>query len=137
MEGYNLALKIGTKTILGRTQDDLTIAAKTKESITKDDQGVSQTAVTGHDVTFKATAFLRINSSTSTTQLDRDDIIAMALVTGDSAPVAITYECSGGDKYGGNAIITGYSESSNADADTEATLTVDFKISGAFTKITG
>lgn len=136
MEGYNIALKLNTKTILGRTQDDLTIAARTKESITKDDQGVTQTAVTGHDVTFKATAFLRLESGSTSTQLDRDDIIALALVTGSSAPIPLVYECSGGTKYGGNAIITGYSESSSADADAEATISLDLKITGAFAVVT-
>ena len=48
--GYNIAFKIGTgssaKTLAGRTQDDLTIAARTKESLTKDDQGADITTGT-------------------------------------------------------------------------------------------
>ena len=39
MEGYNIALKVNGKTLAGRTQDDLNIAAKTKDSLTKDDKG--------------------------------------------------------------------------------------------------
>ena len=40
VEGYNIALNIGGKTVLGRTQEDLSIAAVTTTSITKDDAGV-------------------------------------------------------------------------------------------------
>ena len=49
--GYNIALKLDTDqcTLAGRTQDDLTIAARTKESLTKDDSGSPQVAVVGHD----------------------------------------------------------------------------------------
>ena len=47
VEGYNIALAVDGKTLCGRTQDDLTIAAKVKESITKDDQGETQRQVTG------------------------------------------------------------------------------------------
>ena len=53
--GYNIAFKIGGSTLAGRTQDDLTIAARTKESITKDDQGATQSSINGHDITFRAT----------------------------------------------------------------------------------
>lgn len=45
------------------------------------------------------------------------------------------YLCQGGDTYGGNAIITGYSESSSADADADTTLSLDLQITGAFSKV--
>jgi len=135
MEGYNISLQIGTKTLLGRTQDDLNISANIKESLTKDDQGAKQYAVTSHTVTFAVSAILSINPSTGTpTQLDRDDVIAMALKTGSEAIVAVKYLCSGGDTYGGNAIITGYTESSSSSADEDATISLNLQISGAFTK---
>ena len=54
--GYNVSVSIGGKTILARTQEDLTIAAQVKESITKDDQGVTRRKVTGHDVSFRISA---------------------------------------------------------------------------------
>lgn len=135
MQGYNIALKVDGKTILGRTQDDLTISARTKESITKDDAGVVNTAVTGHDITFKATALIDLSTPEST-EMNRDDVIAMALKTGDDAIIDIAYECEGGDAYEGEAIITGYSESSSADADADATLTVDLKVVGDLTLVT-
>ena len=58
VNGYNVALKIDDKTIVGRTQDDLTIAATIKESQTKDDAGSKQYAVIGQEVSFKCSALL-------------------------------------------------------------------------------
>ncbi len=135
-EVYNISLTIGSKTVLGRTQEDLSIAAVTKTSITKDDLGQQQEAVVRHDVTFKVAALLSIDSETTHTKLDRNDVIALALATGSSAVVAVQYLCAGGDTYGGNAIITGYSESSSADPDTDSTISLDLKVTGAFAKVT-
>ena len=44
--GYNISISLNGKTVVGRTQEDLSISANVKESITKDDQGVKQSAVT-------------------------------------------------------------------------------------------
>lgn len=134
--GYNVSLSIGGKTILARTQEDLTIAAQVKESITKDDEGVKKRKVTGHDVSFRVSALMELNA-TGTTKLDRDDVIALALATGDSAPVTVVYAVEGGDSYTGSAIITNYTESSSADPDTDTTVGLDLQISGAFTKVSG
>ena len=131
-EGYNISLTIGGKTILGRTQEDLSIAAVTKTSITKDDAGVQQESVVRHDVTFKVSALLSLDSETTHTKLDRDDVIALALQTGSSAVVAVQYLCTGGDTYGGNAIITGYSENSSGEVDSDTTISLDLKITGGF-----
>lgn len=133
MEGYNIALKVNGKTLAGRTQDDLNIAAKTKDSLTKDDKGNANETVTGHDVTLKA-AGLMDNTAGEATKLTRDEVIALSLLTGDDAKVAVKYGADGGKIYGGNAIITGYSESTNAQG--EATYGLDLKISGAFTEVT-
>lgn len=130
VEGYNISITIGGKTILGRTQEDLNISAVTKSSITKDDAGVQQESVVRHDVTLRVAALLSLDNGT--TKLDRDDVIALALTTGTSAVVAVTYTCTGGATYGGNAIITGYSETSSAEVDSDTTLSLDLKITGAF-----
>jgi hypothetical protein len=135
VEGYNIALNINSKTVLGRTQEDLTISAVVKESITKDDNGVTQRSVVRHDVTFRVAALLSLNETGQTTKLGRDDVIALALATGSTAVVPVQYLCQGGDTYGGNAIITGYSESSSADADADTTLSLDLQITGAFSKV--
>lgn len=133
LSGYNVAFKISGKTVVGRTQDDLTIAARVKESLTKDDQGDTQREVIGHDVTFKASALMVVSNSDAA-KMDRDDVIAIALAKGSSAVVPVTYEATGGDTYGGNAIITNYTESSNASDD--ATISIDFQITGAFAIVT-
>ncbi len=133
VEGYNIALKIGTKTLCGRTQDDLTIAAKVKESITKDDAGETQRRITGHDVSFSVSGLIEVGNNEAT-KLDRDDVIALALATGAGAVVAVQYLCTGGDTYGGNAIITNYTESSNSEDD--ATYGLELQVTGTFAKVT-
>ena len=134
VNGYNIALKIGGKTIVGRTQDDLTIAATVKESIDKDDAGTKRFSVTGHEVTFKVSALMSVDAVGSGVQkVNRNFLIEQAMKKGASAVVAVTYACANGDSYTGNAIMTNYSESSNAED--EATLSADFKITGAFSKV--
>ena len=58
--------------------------------------------------------------------------MALALAKGTAAEVAVQYVCPGGDTYEGKAIVQSYSESSNSED--YATYTVNFKISGSFTK---
>ena len=127
--GYNIAFKLDPSstgdpdsavTIAGRTQDDLTIAARTKESLTKDDQGATQVAITGHDITLRATGLVDVTGS-----YNRDDLIALMLA-GD--PVDFFYMVDGGDAYTGACVMTNYSESSNASDD--ATFTADFRVTG-------
>lgn len=132
MEGYNIAMQVDGKTLAGRTQDDLTIAAVTKDSLTKDDKGNSNQRVTGHTVTFRA-AGLMDNTTGQATRLTRDEVLAMSLKTGEEAIIPIRYGAEGGKIYGGNAIITGYSESTNAQG--EATYGLDLSISGDFKEI--
>ena len=133
VNGYNIALRIGGKTIVGRTQDDLTIAATIKESQTKDDAGSKQYAVIGQEVSFKCSALLDVSGG-SASAMDRDDLIALALEVGEDAEFEVTYEADEGDAYTGTGIITNYAESSNASDD--ATVSVDIKITGEFTKVT-
>ena len=132
--GYNIAFKANGKTFCGRTQDDLTIAANVKESITKDDQGEKQVVVSGHDVTFSCSGLIVVGD-TQATKLDRDDLIALALAKSTSAVVPVVYSCTSGNSYHGNAIITNYTESSNSEDN--ATYTIDFRITGAFTSGSG
>lgn len=132
MEGYNVALKVGTKTLVGRTQDDLTISALTKESITKDEKGNKISVITGHDVSFRCAGVMEVTGDGQATKIMRDEILEMALKTGDDAEIEVTYGPEGGSIYGGKAVVTGYSESTSAEGD--ATYSLDLKISGAFTK---
>lgn len=132
MEGYNVALKVGTKTLVGRTQDDLTISALTKESITKDEKGNKISVITGHDVSFRCAGVMEVTDDGQATKIMRDEILEMALKTGTDAEIEVTYGPEGGAIYGGKAVVTGYSESTSAEG--EATYSLDLKISGAFTK---
>ena len=133
VSGYNIAFKIGSgssaKTLAGRTQDDLTIAARTKESLTKDDAGATQVAIVGQDITFRATGLIDVTGGTN--KLDRDDMITNALKTGNAAVMAFTYTTTGGKTMTGSCVITNYSESSNSSDD--ATFTVDFRVTGTVT----
>lgn len=130
LAGYNIAfkLKVGMTymTIAGRTQDDLTIAARTKERLTKDDQGDAQVAVSGQDVTFRATGLVDMSSSSAIT---RNTLIEYSLETGGTAVFDFSYATGIGDLLAGKCVITNLSESSNASDD--ATLTVDFRVVGA------
>lgn len=124
--GYNIALKLDTDqcTLAGRTQDDLTIAARTKESLTKDDSGSPQVAVVGHDVTFRATGLVSLDDSQDV--FDRDYILAQAL--SNSNVWDFYYLCEDGGSLTGDCVITNYSESSNASDD--ATWTMDLRVVG-------
>lgn len=134
--GYNIALKLGTKTCLGRTQEDLTITPTVKESITKDDAGSKQFSVVAQEVTFKVTGLITFDSSTGTAStMDGNDLLEQSLKTGSAAEISAQYyRGTAGEAYAGTVIMTGYSESSNSED--EATYTADFKVTGSFSKVT-
>lgn len=132
MEGYNIRLKLDSKTIVAVTQDELNIDAQTKESYTKDDNGVKKTRVTGHDITFSVSALYELKGSASNA-MDRDAIIALALKEGDGASVAFEYGASTGAIYTGKAIITGYKETTPADPNSDSTISLTLKVDGAMT----
>lgn len=134
MAGYNVRLKIGTKDIVGVTSDEMTITANVKESITKDNNGVKQKAVTGHDWSFKVSALMILDDAATPTTLDRDAVLALVVATGSGAVLAATYGASTGDTYAGNVVITGYSESTSADPETDASFTLDLQSAGAWAK---
>ena len=136
MEGYNFGIKIGGKLVLARTDESVQIEARIKESITKDDEGNTRRSVSGHDVTFNISNFLRVNESGSTEKLDRNDVMDMVMAVGPQAEFDIVYQATGLDSYGGKGIISNYSENHGADADNEPTGSITVQSSGAFAKIT-
>lgn len=133
MQGFNVRIKVNSKSIFAVTQDELSIDAQTKESYTKDDAGVKKTKVTGHDITFTVSALYEEVGSGSITALDRDDIIALALKEGDNASVPFEYGPSSGAIYTGKAIITGYKETTPADPTQDSTISLTLKVDGAMT----
>lgn len=130
--GYNILLKKDSKSFAGVTQDDLSIDAEVKESITKEDAGNKKYTVTGHNVSFSVTGIVKL-LDTSATAIDRDDIIALALTTGDDAEIDVVYSMNGADSYQGSAIVESYKETSNSEE--EATYTLNMRVTGAFTKV--
>ena len=131
LAGYNIAFKLLVNgnylTLAGRTQDDLTIAARTKERLTKDDQGSTQVSVAGQDITFRATGLVDLSSATAIT---RDALLAYALEAGNNAFLEFKYAVDEDtESLCGYCVITNLTESSNASDD--ATLTVDFRVVGA------
>lgn len=131
MEGYNVALKVDGKTLAGRTQDDLSIEAILKESQTKDDKGNTKRKVVGHNVSFSVSGLM--DMTTGETILSRDEVKALALKKGDEAIVPVRYGADGGKIYGGDAIITRYSESTAANGD--ATYGLELSISGEYKEV--
>lgn len=131
MEGYNIGTTVDGKTLLGRTQDTLTISAITKESLTKADQGAKRVAVTGHDITFRMAGIVEVSASSQTSVLTSDEVLALALKKGDEAVIPLTYFKEGGATYEGVGVITGYSEDSAAEGD--PTYSLDIKVSGELT----
>lgn len=134
MAGYNVRLKIGTKQIVGVTSDEMSITANIKESITKDNNGVKQRGVTGHDWSFKVGALMILDDAATPTALDRDAILEMATKTGADANFTATYGASTGDVYTGPVIITGYTENTDADPETDASFSLDLQSAGAWAK---
>lgn len=130
IEGYNIALKLDGKTILGRTQDDLNVSATTKESITKDDNGVKKVRVVGHEVTFSVSALMELGPDSN--KLTADDVMELALAVGDDAVIPVIYVRGNGKSYKGDAIITSYGESSSADADADTTVSINLRVTGDF-----
>jgi len=136
MAGYNVRLKIGTKNLVGVTSDEMTVTALIKESITKDNSGVKQKEVTGHDWTFRVSALMILDDAATPTALDRDAVLALVAATGSGAVLAATYGGTTGDVYAGNVIISSYSESTAADPETDASYTLDLQSAGAWAKVT-
>jgi len=130
IEGYNIAFRLSfdpmqaPKVIAGRTQDDLTIAARTRERLTKDDEGSAQVGVVGQDITFRASALVEVSSQLHIT---RDQLVGYSLKSGSQAEIPFRYVLED-SMLEGVCVITNLSESSNASDN--ATLTVDFRVVG-------
>ena len=133
LEGYNIATKINGKTVVGLTQDDLSVSPVIKESITKADAGNKRRKVTGHDVTISMTANLCVGTA-GANEFGRDDLLAQSLKKGDEAEIPVLYACEGGANYSGTAVMSSYSESTNSEDIGQ--VTIELTISGDFTLTT-
>ena len=123
--GYNIAFKVDEATLAGRTQDDLTIAARISERLTKDDEGNAQVSVNGQDITFRCTGLVVVSDEELEEMIHRDNMIRIIL---NSSSIPFTYIMPGGRTLSGNVVAVNYGESSNASDD--ATWTMDFRVVG-------
>ena len=134
MTGYNILFEIDGKTVAGETDSNLSIAPTVKESLFKADKGNKRREVSGHDITFAINGSMYINDDVTTSDLDSDDIIDMAMKKGTGAVFPFVYRRDTGKSYQGKFIITGYTETPNADG--TATFSLNCSVSGAMTLVT-
>lgn len=132
--GYNFGFELNSKKCVGVTQDDFSISAKTKDSITKANRGNTETIVTGHDTTFTVAGVAALRDTGETELLDSNDIMELALKTGEDAILPFVYTRGELKSYQGNFTITGYSESSGSED--VATYTLNCKVVGALELVT-
>ncbi len=130
--GYNIGFKLNEKACVGVTQDDLSIAATTKESITKVDKGNTNYVVVGHGVTFTVAGVVAKNGSDDAT-LDSDMLFEQSLKKGSDAEIPFVYTRGTLSSYKGVMIITAYSESSGSED--VATYSLSCQVIGDMAKV--
>jgi len=128
--GYNTLVKAGNNTFAGVTQDDFSLSAEMKESITKADAGTKHTKIVRVPANITVAGLCSTDSSSSTVN-DREAIIDLVLA---KASVAITYVVETGLTYSGTGYLTAYKESTAADPDTDPTYSVEISIPNGLTK---
>lgn len=131
--GYNFFFQYGSKKIAGVTDDQLQITPKTKESLTKDDEGEEDSAIVGHGVEISVNGLCYKNGQNETAALDLDDLMELNLKKGDAAKITFVYTRSTGKAYTGTCIPNGYTESSNSED--YASFSQNFKIVGEMTAV--
>lgn len=113
--GYNFVFTWNNKKIAGVTDDQLQITPNVKESLTKDDQGATQSEIIGQDVEITVNGLICLNAANENDKLDADDLIALNLAKGDSAKIPFVYTRNTGNAYTGYVIPNGYSESTGSE----------------------
>ncbi len=129
--GFNVYLTTSSKTFVGVTSDELSVEPNTKESISKDNNGVKNKRVTGHVFNFTVNGIFDVTDSTAS-RLNNDAIFALAMA---KTPVSIVYERGNGVNYSGSGIIAGYTEKTPADSDEDSTYSLQIR-SRNLTKVT-
>lgn len=127
--GYNTLVKAGGNTFAGVTQDDFSLSAEMKESITKADAGSKRTKIVRVPASITVAGLCSTDSGSTVN--DREAIIDLVLA---KASVAITYLVETGLTYSGTGYLTGYKESTAADPDTDPTYSVEISIPNGLTK---
>lgn len=134
--GYNVFLKYNNKTFCGVTSDDFSLSKNTKESITKDDGGNSNTTVVGNSIEFTVSGIMKITDTGDTSKIGADEIMELALKNGDAAILEdVIYDRGEGlKKYKFNAVVTSYQETTPSDGD--STYSLKLKVNGNFATTT-
>lgn len=129
--GYNFFFQYDGKKIAGVTDDQLQITPKTKESLTKDDEGEEDSAIVGHGIEISVNGLCYKNAQNETTELDLDDLMELNLKKGDEAKIPFVYTRSTGKAYTGYVIPNGYTESTNSED--YGSFSQNFKVVGEMT----
>lgn len=131
--GYNTLLKAKTtaqgalKEFVGVTSDNFQRQANVKESITKADQGAKRKKATTIDDNWTVSGICGVDG----TRISRFEIMQLV-----GQVIAVEYTISddnGGGTVACNALVTGYSEDTPADPDTDPTYTLNLSKDGEIT----
>lgn len=134
INGFNIVLKANDKVFAGTTSNSFNITPKVKESLTKEDKGTSKAIVTGYDSDVSVEGVMELNEEEQkATRADREDIIDM-VIAGTAIPFVYGDTANGSTVRKGDMIITGYSESTNAEG--EATYSLQGRVISKLTKET-
>lgn len=129
--GYNIVIKIlvddgadgiTEKKFLGITSNTFGIEPKTKESITKDDEGFTRTRVTGYNYNFGAEGLIMVKEDGGPDEeMDRDDIMDQ-VIEGTEFEFIYGPKSEGAKNRKGKAVITNFQESTNSEDEGTFTL---------------
>ncbi|HOI48334.1 MAG TPA: hypothetical protein PK167_03460 [Prolixibacteraceae bacterium] len=125
--GYNIGLKLGTKKILGTTQDNFKIEGVRKESIMKADAGIKQYDNDGSRASFSVTAFVMKKAVAEADVMDIQDI-RQACAQNSQAAFVYGGEAAGDYTVSGNAMFLSCAETS--DSENYATVTIELEMIG-------
>lgn len=132
--GYNTVLKLAEgsetkKALVGVTSDSFARQANVKTSITKTDAGSKRVKATTIDDTFTVSGVCGYDS----TLLSRFDIMQLVGKTVAFEYVITEAAAGGGGTVSGSALVTGYSEDTPADPETDATYSLNLQVTGSST----
>lgn len=129
--GYNTILKLAEgsatkKALVGVTSDTFARQANVKTSITKTDGGTKRVKASSIDDTFTVSGVCGYDA----TLLSRFEVMQLVGKTVGFEYVISESTAGGGGTVSGNALVTGYSEDTPADPESDATYTLNLQVTG-------
>lgn len=134
IKGYNILLKLNSKKIAGTTANSFGIKPKIKESLIKDDDGISQSEVIGYDSEFSVSGLMILNEGGESSNFEDVGTLRAAAMAGTLIPFVYGDKNSGGKTLIGNLLITDYKE--DTDSENIGTYSISCKVSGVLTEST-